>query len=92
MAGPSYENKWTLGNILTIVTMAVGGIWFAAGSQANLQAQNEKIRALELISQAADGRIRAVEIGQASQSSDLRNIQNTLNEIKEGLDRLAKAP
>lgn len=39
-----------------------------------------------------EGRIRAVEIAQASQTSDLRSIQTGINEIKDQMRRLTLQP
>lgn len=47
---------------------------------------------LEMTASAYESRIRAVEIAQASQTSDLRSIQTGINEIKDQMRRLTPQP
>lgn len=93
------ENKITLGNVLTILAMLAAVITGYANLKAEQTRLGEKLGSIEQaeLGRAAaydgrhtnhEGRIRAVEIAQASQSSDLRNIQIGINEIKGALDRL----
>jgi hypothetical protein len=87
-----FENKMTSGNIVTIITLIVSITIAYAKLDAQQTYQGEKIDTLEKIAAASDGRIRAVELAQASTASDLRNIQATLNEIKTSIDRLTERP
>lgn len=48
--------------------------------------------AMQRAAEAHEARIRAVEISQASQSSDLRALQITLSCIKAGLEKLQPRP
>lgn len=96
----AYDNKITLGNMLTIGTLVFG----LAASYANINArQNNSEERLSLVEsnlkestmetnareRELEGRLRLIEVAQASQSSDLRNIQVGINELKTSLDQLA---
>lgn len=98
-----FDPKISIGNIVTIAIVLAGMIT-AWNTVVNRQtALAEKLAAMEqtiaagradrLAAIAAhEGRIRAVELAQASQTSDLRNIQQTLGEIKVQLDKIALKP
>lgn len=103
MMAIQYDNKFTLGNIITIGTMIAG----LAIGYANIQAQQvsdaRRLEDLETRVQDAidtqlsherefEARLRSVEVAQASQSSDLRNLLIGVNEIKVSLDRLTREP
>lgn len=49
---------------------------------------SEHVTKFEMLANAYESRIRAVEIAQASQTSDLRNIQIGINEIKDQIRRI----
>ena len=94
-----FDKRVSWGNIVTVSVLVVGLVagWTsmkAATERAEadilrLQADTDRrIKAFEETARAYEGRIRAVEIAQASQSSDLRSIQQGINEIKEQLRRL----
>lgn len=98
-----FENKITLGNILTIIALVLGLSAGYSNLEARLSAQAEKVAAMDQTirernsladsrTTATDTRVRAVEIMQASQTSDLRNIQVGINEIKTALERLGNKP
>lgn len=98
-----FENKITLGNILTIVALFIGLAAGYSNLESRLSAQAEKVAAMDQVirerivlaeSRAAntDTRMRAVEVMQASQTSDLRNIQVGINDIKATLERLGDKP
>jgi hypothetical protein len=87
-----WDNNISLGHVISIGTILVAGsvAWGA------LSAEQDRL-ATEMVGvkqdqQAHESRIRSVELSAASQSSDLRNIQVTLGEIKVTLDRLADRP
>lgn len=98
-----YDNKFTLGNIITIGTMIAG----LSIGYANIQAQQaEAARRMDVLEVTVkdavetqlsherefEARLRSVEVAQASQSSDLRNLLIGVNEIKVSLDRLTREP
>ena len=96
----AYDNKVTLGNMLTIGTFVFG---LAAGYENINARQNNSEERLSLVEsnlkestmetnareRELEGRLRLIEVAQASQSSDLRNIQVGINELKTSLDQLA---
>ena len=99
MASMEWENKITMGNVLTIaITVAtiVAGYTriqaeqsYQADRIAALERESrERVQALTVQQAAQDTRIRGVELMQAGQSSDLRNIQTGIDEIKAALERL----
>lgn len=98
-----FENKITLGNVLTIIALVLGLSVGYSNLESRLSTQAEKVAAMDqtireriLLSDsravATDTRVRAVEIMQASQTSDLRNIQVGINDIKSALERLGSKP
>lgn len=98
-----FENKITLGNVLTIIALVLGLSVGYSNLESRLSTQAEKVAAMDqtireriLLSDSravsTDTRVRAVEIMQASQTSDLRNIQVGINDIKSALERLGNKP
>lgn len=96
-----YDPKISLGNIITVLVVLVGAVtaWNTVVSeQAKL---TEKIAVMETTYAARvanrdqqfaghEARIRAVEIAQASQSSDLRNIQVGIGRIEAQLEKMLR--
>ena len=87
-----WDNKISLGHLISIGTVLVAGAMAYGSIRAEQDRVAGEVVALEQAQQLHEGRIRAVELSLASQSSDLRNIQVTLGEIKIGLDRLGEKP
>ena len=95
-----YDNKFTFGNAITIATL-VTGFTIGAATLQQVTAQNqarlsvvelalkESIRDQALSDRESELRLRSVEIAQASQSSDLRNIQVGINELKVSLVQIS---
>lgn len=54
-------------------------------------ASSERVARFEAVAKSYESRIRAVEISHASQTSDLRNIQIGINEIKDQIRRLSES-
>ncbi|MDX1819306.1 MAG: hypothetical protein R3197_00290 [Paracoccaceae bacterium] len=92
-----FENKITLGNALTIgaLIFGLGAGWKALEAQqgamdkriTSVQEQVVTNRALsDARNSSSDGRLRALEVSQASTSADLRNILNVLNRIERQLE------
>ncbi|GLS87678.1 hypothetical protein GCM10010873_26520 [Cypionkella aquatica] len=94
-----YDPRITLGNLITIGLIAAAALtaWNTVVSQQAILA--EKIAVIETSIAAKtfnrdqqmtqqEARLRAVEIAQATQSSDLRSIQNGINRIEAQLDKM----
>ena len=92
-----FENKITLGNALTLagILFSLGAGWKALEAQqeavdkriTSVQEQVVTNRALsDARNSSSDGRLRALEVSQASTSADLRNILNVLNRIERQLE------
>lgn len=79
----------TIGNWVQLAVLLVGGTMAFANVYDGLGSLRQEVTRVEQHSRELEIRIRAVEVLQASQSSDLRNIQIGINEIKASLDRLA---
>ncbi|WP_322889300.1 MULTISPECIES: hypothetical protein [unclassified Yoonia] len=99
----TFDNRVTMGNLLTIGAMVVGlSIGWATieARQEALErrmemletAHREKVQESNARAAAVDARLRSLEVAQASQSSDLRAIQAGIDEIKAALNRLAPRP
>ena len=91
--------KLSAANWITIALVAAGVVssfavaQYQIGSMENrIEAMNrdatERVTKFEMVANAYESRIRAVEIAQASQTSDLRNIQIGINEIKDQIRRI----
>ena len=96
-----FENKMTIGNVLTLIAMIAGMLWTYAQLQTEQARQSDQIAMINgvfrervLLVDArnlqSETRLRSLEIAQASQSSDLRNIQIGINEIKAGINVLSQ--
>ena len=92
MSGLQFDNKISLGHIIQIALIIFGGVTAYAdlrSSQTQLAAEvNNIARAAE----NREGRVRSVEIAQASQTSDLRAIGVGISEIKAALVKLGERP
>ena len=77
-----FDGTISLGNLLSIGTVVVGLSLGYANIQAQQAEATRRIVQIEAAATSREARLREVEIVQASQSSDLRNIQKTLEEIK----------
>lgn len=96
MTGMQFENKVTIGNVLTMLAMIAGMFWSYSQLQQEQARQADKIESIngtlrdrvalvDARNAAFETRMRAVEVAQASQSSDLQNILSAVNEIKAAL-------
>lgn len=98
-----FENNISIGNILTMLAMVAGMFWSYSRLQAEQVRQADKIENLQISARdmialndarsvATDARLRLLEIAQASQSSDLKNILATVTEIKDVVGRIKDNP
>ena len=94
-----FDNKITLGNVLVVIGMLVSGVSAFVYLQAGQAKQaSDMVRLERIMAEQTDtlsrqrteqeGRLRAVEVAQAAQSSDLRNIQTLLTRIELQLERI----
>ena len=92
MSGLQFDNKISLGHIISIGLIIFGGITAYADLRGM---QNQLAAEVANMSRAAENRearVRAVEIAQASQTSDLRSIQVGISEIKAAISKIGDAP
>ena len=92
-----FDNKISLGHLLTALVLIIGIIgsyYDLSSSQKNLAAEiarrGSEISTIETAAQSRESRLRAVELLQAGQVSDLRNIQSGISRIETQLDRLMR--
>lgn len=74
-----------------VVQIAIGVMWITTLSN-KVTRNSEVIVSVQADAQAREVRIRAVEIAQASQSSDLRAIQGGIARIEAQLEKLQPKP
>lgn len=98
-----FENKITIGNVITIaVLMATLSAGYADLRSEQLRQtersatfsadMRDSASAFDTYRASVEIRVRAVEVVQAGQGSDLRNIQAGINEIKASLEKLVGKP
>lgn len=98
-----FENKITLGNVLTIVALALGLAtgWSSIAAQlatqtgrlnAAEQLQRERTLVSESRASAVDSRLRSSEVAIAGQSSELRSILSAIDRVEAALQKLADKP
>ena len=101
MAKLEYDPKISLGNIVTIMVVLIGAVtaWNTVVSRQSQMVEkmaiveaaiSAKTVARDQQMAAHEARLRAVEIAQAAQSSDLRNIQIGISEIKAQLEKMSR--
>lgn len=99
MSGFEFDKRISWGNIITLAVLGVGALAGYLDMRGDVRAlaarqiqadADTAVRVAEFKSTSSiyDARIRAVELAQASQSSDLRAIQAGLTEIKDQLRRM----
>ena len=95
----NYDPAVSLGNLLSIGTIIIGlSVGYATikteqeGQTKRLDQIDTSARENALTRTSLDARIRAVEIMQASQTSDLRNILTVLTRIERQFDEERQRP
>ncbi len=83
-----YVPTISAGNIITIIAALVAGAIGWGTLQSDLQAQDNRLQAVEVTAAQREARIRAVEISQAGISADVRSIQAGIARIESSLDKL----
>lgn len=90
MPSVKFDSTISTGNILSILAMLVTVVGGYVSLDKTQEAQAISIGRLEENSRAFDARLRAAELTQAGQASDLRSIQATLLKIDGKIDRLSR--
>ena len=92
MTGPTYENRITSGNVITLAGMFLaGGIAYAtldARGEANSVTNDRQDTRIELLS----GDISRIAVGAARSDEKLTNILSVLSEINARLKEMEKRP
>ena len=83
-----FDNKISLGHVISVVTILAACIMAYATLSARQETMAADVLAIKADAQARESRIRAVEIAQAGQSSDLRSIQIGISRIEAQLEKL----
>jgi len=88
MSGLQFDNKISLGHLISILLIIVGGVTAYAdirGAQTQLTGE---VAAISRGAELREARVRNVEIAQASQSSDLRSILLSISRIETQLNKM----
>jgi hypothetical protein len=87
-----FDNKISLGHVISVGVILIGGMvafFDLRGEQSRLASE---VAAISSAADAREVRVRAVEIAQASQTSDLRSIQVGISKIEVQLQKLVDKP
>ncbi len=87
-----FDNKISLGHVISIGTMLAGCVMAYATISARQDQIAIDISGIQRASEARESRIRAVEIALAGQSSDLRSIQVGISRIEAQLEKIQPRP
>jgi hypothetical protein len=92
VSGLQFDNKISLGHIISIALIIFGGVTAYADLRSSQTQLAAEITTIARSAENREGRVRAVEIAQASQTSDLRAIGVGISEIKSALAKLGDRP
>lgn len=87
-----YDNRISLGHVISIVMVLATCLLAYATLYVTQQQMAAEIVSIKTEAQSREARIRAVEIAQASQSSDLRSIQIGISRIEAQLEKMQSKP
>lgn len=87
-----FDNKISLGHVLSIATVLTACVLAYATLTARQEQMVVDIVTIQRAAESREARIRAVEIAQAGQSSDLRSIQIGISRIEAQLEKLKPHP
>lgn len=90
MPNVKFDATVSTGNIISILAMLVTVTAGYVTMAKTLEALTLRLTQIESEASAFEGRLRATELTQAGQASDLRSIQATLQKIDGKLDRLSQ--
>lgn len=89
MSGLQFDNKISLGHILSAITMLIAGVFAYASVAAEQASQARRLDKVEQSQQDREVRLRTLESVMAGQTADLANIQRGISEIKAQLKDMA---
>jgi len=92
VSGLQFDNKISLGHIISIALIIFGGVTAYADLRSSQTQLATEVSNILRAAENREGRVRSVEIAQASQNSDLRAIQIGIFEIKAALVKLGERP
>lgn len=92
VSGLQFDNKISLGHIISIGLIIFGGVTAYADLRSSQSQLSGELMNLSRAAESREARVRAVEIAQASQTSDLRSIQVGISEIKVAINKLGGNP
>ena len=92
MSGLQFDNKISLGHIISITLIIFGGVTAYADLRSSQTQLATQVYNLSRAYENVEGRVRSGEIAQASQTSDLRAIGVGISEIKAALVKLGERP
>jgi hypothetical protein len=87
-----FDNKISLGHLISLAVVLGTGVIAYADLRTKLTRVVADVVIVEAEATAREARIRAVEIAQAGQTSDLRAIQIGINRIEAQLERMESKP
>jgi len=89
MSGLQFDNKISLGHILSALMMLIAGVFAYASVVAEQSNQARRLDKVEQSQQDREVRLRTLESMMAGQTADLSNIQRGITEIKAQLKDMA---
>jgi hypothetical protein len=92
VSGLQFDNKISLGHIISIALIIFGGVTAYADLRSSQTQLATEVGNIARTAENREGRVRSVEIAQASQNSDLRAIQIGISEIKAALVKIGDRP
>lgn len=92
MSSVQFDNKISLGHVISIGTVLVACAVAYATISARQEQISQDIGGIQRAAEQREGRIRAVEIALAGQSSDLRSIQVGISRIEAQLEKIQPRP
>lgn len=78
---PRFENMWTIGNIVTIVGMVIGGIVAFVQVRADVQQLREMVVEMKSDNDSEEIRLRALELGFGRVEERLVSMQSLLQQL-----------
>lgn len=78
---PRFENMWTIGNIITIISMVVAGLTAFIQVRADVQQLREIVMELKADNAAEEVRLRSVELGFGRVEERLVSMQTLLQQL-----------
>jgi uncharacterized pyridoxal phosphate-containing UPF0001 family protein len=86
MTVPKFENTWTIGNILTLAAMIVGGIMALAVLRADAASLRSNFDEMKTDLMQQEARVRSLEMGAGRTEEKLINILAGISRVERQLD------